>query len=872
MPDKEESLLKSICKTSWKILGSYTLGIILMAVLLVLTFYGTIYQTGQHVGMTSAEAAEQFFGSSFVLIPLGGSDAILALPLPGMWIICCILFVNLLIGGIIRARKGFSHWGVLIAHIGILVLLGSIAMGNRMTTSIDSISLIPGQVYRNDQMDFGLKLHRFTPEFYPGTEKPKSYESELSIVSKDGAERESVTIRMNEPLRTHGWTFYQMSWTVWNGQMVSILRGSYNPFEQWPKWASYIISFGLLWHFGFIFMRYLKGGRKTNIVDFHQEKNSAPTPPMPRRKRWILAGIGLFVLALFGVGLMSGKPRIERVLVDNYMPWSPQFVEAAAGIAVEDGGRVKPFSTYAGFTMLRTLGKRSLTISTGSGTHKLTSTEWALDCMLRPEYARQYPVFLVNREEVVTRLGLPDLPDKRKRYSFSQLESRLTHIYDQAAMVQRIKEPGDVDRDVAGLAQNLRQMEIWMLMPGTMLQHPSSMESAGYPRWYHNSDGTWTAVPTPSIARTIALSSLHARNAIPSHDQQKLQNAEKDLQNQFITPNRQSLDAAAARQLKLEQTYYALDPLYIALALFIAGFVAMVVGSLFQPENTADTRKGILQTLCGRGMRLPWALGVAGVVVLLAGMVLRTMITMRSPVGNTYETIAFIACTGVLITLVMEAVGKRGVALVAGLLLGAFGCQMGIMYEAGQASDHMDPLVAVLRSNFLLSTHVITIVLGYAAALLAGVFSHVYILSKPFNIFDPKTEDALTRMAYGTLGFSLLFTLIGTVFGGIWGNEAWGRFWGWDPKENGALIIILWQLILLHARLAGYIKVWGLHLGNIFGVLLIAFAWWGVNTLGVGLHSYGFSDAHRPLMIFYIAESVILLLSVLIWRYQSKRD
>ena len=135
--------------------------------------------------------------------------------------------------------------------------------------------------------------------------------------------------------------------------------------------------------------------------------------------------------------------------------------------------------------------------------------------------------------------------------------------------------------------------------------------------------------------------------------------------------------------------------------------------------------------------------------------------------GNTYETIAFIACMGVLCALVVELFSKKGIVLAAGLLLGAFSCQMGILYEASQAVDHMDPLVAILRSNFLLSTHVITIVLGYAAGLLAAVLSHIYLLASPLRLISGKTEQSLDRMAYGILCFSLVFTLVGTVLGDL---------------------------------------------------------------------------------------------------------
>ncbi len=147
----------------WRVLGSYTLGIVLMAILLILTVYGTFYQVQDHAGIGSAEAAEAFFGASLVLIPLGGEHAVAALPLPGMWVVCCLLFINLLAGGVIRAPKGFGHWGVLTAHVGILLLLASVALGGRMTTRIDSINMDTGHEFENELLDIKMKLDRFAP-------------------------------------------------------------------------------------------------------------------------------------------------------------------------------------------------------------------------------------------------------------------------------------------------------------------------------------------------------------------------------------------------------------------------------------------------------------------------------------------------------------------------------------------------------------------------------------------------------------------------------------------------------------------------------------------------------------------------------------
>ena len=187
---------------------------------------------------------------------------------------------------------------------------------------------------------------------------------------------------------------------------------------------------------------------------------------------------------------------------------------------------------------------------------------------------------------------------------------------------------------------------------------------------------------------------------------------------------------------------------------------------------------------------------------------------------------------------------------------------------------------AVLDSNFWLATHVVTITMGYGACFLAGCLAVVYIgmgvfttrLSKPFDanvalaitqaatILAPgvgiavaagfaskvKNEtmgETLSRMVYGAICFATLFSLVGTVLGGIWADQSWGRFWGWDPKENGALIIVIWNAIILHARWGKLVGDRGLMALAVFGNCVTAASWFGVNMLGVGLHSYGFMDS-----------------------------
>jgi len=137
---------------------------------------------------------------------------------------------------------------------------------------------------------------------------------------------------------------------------------------------------------------------------------------------------------------------------------------------------------------------------------------------------------------------------------------------------------------------------------------------------------------------------------------------------------------------------------------------------------------------------------------------------------------------------------------------------------------------------------------------------------------DDKTQRLreVQKMIYGTLGFGLLFSFIGTVLGGIWADQSWGRFWGWDPKENGALLIVIWCVILLHARQWGKIRDLGVALGSVFGGIVVSLAWFGVNLLNVGLHSYGFTDGAATKLFLYIGFELLFMAITGIW-IQTKK-
>jgi len=258
---------------------------------------------------------------------------------------------------------------------------------------------------------------------------------------------------------------------------------------------------------------------------------------------------------------------------------------------------------------------------------------------------------------------------------------------------------------------------------------------------------------------------------------------------------------------------------------------------------------------------------LVAIVFATIGITLRCIIQGRPPVTTLYETILFITASAALTGLVVEWMNRRRIALSLAAIIGFAGLLLAMRYELKEGRDTMPSLVAVLDTNFWLATHVTTVTFGYAAGLLACAVAHLYVIGRTLTPWgSERTYRAIARMVYGIICFGLFFSILGTILGGIWANESWGRFWGWDPKENGALMIVLWELAMLHARLGGYIRDFGFSMAAIAGGIVVAFSWWGVNLLGVGLHSYGFtSGIQQALYIYYGIEILVLLACGTAW-------
>ncbi len=608
--------------------------------------------------------------------------------------------------------------------------------------------------------------------------------------------------------------------------------------------------------------------------------------------------------------------------------WDDETLELFATLPVQDGGRVKPMSTLAGFKLLKMNGKRSLETPSGE---KLGATAWLLDCLFFPEQARTYQSFLVQNGQVLTAIGL-EPKHRRDRYSYDDLAPgriALNRAASQVAAIESLKR-GTVERQILELATNLREFDELLFTLSFARQTLPTDGSPDLVEIYGPDRRTGLAHVLRGLgaireARGVFASPLHGEQ--PSEDYsalqtlfgqamqtmagglafmppdvdvetepewfslsetlgytlQSLRTPERDLRvlAAWETMEQAKGDRPAFRaeleklhtevvamakargeygRIPMEVSFYRAHFFTNALAFFLIGFLLVAVSWLMQPN---------------RWLQLAiWASTGVGTLLVVTGITLRCIIRSRPPVLTLYDTILFISAGCVLVAMAIELMNRQRIALALATVLGAGGMFLSYKFEfkeALSAGDTMPSLVAVLDTNFWLATHVTIITMGYAAGLLAAAIAHVWLVGKIIGLRkgDRAFYKSIARMVYGVVCFGLLLSVVGTILGGIWANYSWGRFWGWDPKENGALLICIWELMILHARMGGFIRDRGLAVMAVLGGLVVAFSWWGVNLLGIGLHSYGFtSGVFFWLAIAFGVEGLVLLVAAGHWLFE----
>jgi ABC-type transport system involved in cytochrome c biogenesis permease subunit len=310
------------------------------------------------------------------------------------------------------------------------------------------------------------------------------------------------------------------------------------------------------------------------------------------------------------------------------------------------------------------------------------------------------------------------------------------------------------------------------------------------------------------------------------------------------TSGRKPAERMALGRLAFEAWFNHFDPFVLCIALYVVAFVLASLAWLGWTEGFNRAANWLLW--------LTFALHTFGLVC-------RIYISGRPPITNLYSSALFIGWAAVLFALVFEAIYRLGVGNLLAAVIGFPTMVIAYYLAFDGTGDTIGVMQAVLDTNFWLATHVVCITLGYSTTLLAGALGAISILlGYVGGRLNADQHRQLTRMTYGTLCFAIFFSFIGTVLGGLWADDSWGRFWGWDPKENGALMIVIWNAIVLHARWGKMIGDRGLASLAVLGNVVTTWSWFGVNEMGVGLHAYGFTEGRAFKLGLFMASQLIV--------------
>ena len=291
-----------------------------------------------------------------------------------------------------------------------------------------------------------------------------------------------------------------------------------------------------------------------------------------------------------------------------------------------------------------------------------------------------------------------------------------------------------------------------------------------------------------------------------------------------------------------------------------AAILYLLLGSLFlYPESRAKISKQTGLVL----FAIPLALQIVG-------LGLRVYITRFAPVTNMYGTMIWVALGVDVFSLILYALYSN--AVISGFML----ITSGVILFLAQSfplvlSPDLDPIVAVLRNNFWLSTHVTTITISYAAFSIAMILGNVTLVRMLLGYDTKAFVQEFERHAYRATQLGCFLLTVGIILGGIWADYSWGRFWGWDPKETWALIADLAFLALLHARYVGWTRGFMFLALTPVSYLMVLMAWYGVNfILAAGLHSYGFSSGGAAAVSIFVVIQLIVLGAAIV-KYQRSR-
>ncbi len=663
-------------------------------------------------------------------------------------------------------------------------------------------------------LPFSLKLNDFQLERYPGSMSPSSYASEVTLIDEKENVNMPYRIYMNHVLDYKGYRFFQSSYD--QDELGSVLSVNHD------YWGTFFTYLGyLLLALGMAWALFAKNTRFAALKRM-----------MTKRGNAVALIVLFFLLSSSGVYAQHG-----RFSVDSVPQIDKKEAKAFGELMVQSrDGRLKPVNTLASEVLRKVSRKNSF--------HGLNPDQVMLGMLAYPLYWQQVPMIKISNKEVAKIIGIKGKYASYMDFIDLSKGSYKLGDYVTAAYNKKPSMRGMFDKELMKVDE--RMNICYMIYTGDLLNIiPDPRDPKA--KWF-NPNARPTGLPYEDSLMVVSIVP-HYLNAVKEGNKKlasQLLEGLKAYQKKFG-----SAIMPPERKIKAELLYNKLlvfDRLSMAYGL--VGFIMIIL--LFM--QMFKERKAVHYVV-----RFFFYLVVAGFVIQTAGLALRWYISGHAPWSDGYESMIYI---GWVIMLAGLLFSRRSMMTVAATTI-----LTSILLMVAHLS-WMDPeitnLVPVLKSYWL-TIHVSVITASYGFLALGMLLGFINLLlmiltgNKNRSVMEQRIRD-LTAINERTLIIGLYMLTIGTFLGGVWANESWGRYWGWDPKETWALVSVLVYSFILHMRfIPGLKSRFAFNFASVIGYFSILMTYFGVNYYLSGLHSYAKGDpVPIPSFVYYTVAIIIL--------------
>ncbi len=702
--------------------------------------------------------------------------------------------------------------------------------GTKETVNIDGVEVSLTYGSKNIELPFSIKLNEFQLERYPGSNSPSSYASEVTLIDPEENIEMPFRIYMNHVLNHRGYRFFQSSYDPdEKGTILSVNH------DAWGTGVSYVgyflMSLGMLLA---IFSRNTRFAALGRVIN-KSSKN-------------LKTGVVILLLPLLFMSNLALGQHNQHLTVKDLKPVDKQEAKAFGELVVlSRDGRIKPVNTLSS-EILRKITKKARF-------EGLTPDQVLLGMVSDPVSWQQIPMIkirfgIARNTELQHILGVKG--DYASYLDFIDMKTGKYKLgnYVQEAYSKKPIHRGLFDKDIMKVDEKLNIC--YMVYTGDMLRLLPNPTDA-YKPWFSTSSSVSGLPPQDSAMVAQILPAYF--NSIKQGDYTQAAELRKGIelyQQKFggdILPSKSKIKVEI-----LYNKWMIFDNLSKIYGLLGMIMLILIFVNIF--KNSKKLSKIISV--------FTWLIAL-GFIAQTAGLAMRWYISGHAPWSDGYESMVYIGWITMLAGLLFSR--KSAMTVAATTVLTSV---ILMVAHLTWMEPEITNLVPVLKSYWL-TIHVSVITASYgflALSMLLGFLNLVLMLfknEKNREFMDFRISE-LTAINERSMIAGLYMLTIGTFLGGVWANESWGRYWGWDPKETWALVSVLVYSFITHMRfIPGLKSKFAFNLASLIGYFSILMTYFGVNFYLSGLHSYAKGDpVPVPNFVYY---TLVVIFAVAVMAY-----